>query len=96
MIAKEQHKQKLVLKYKAKRAALRAIMKDQKSSKADKLKANFQLQKLPLRSSPCRLRNRCMVTGRPRGYMRRYGLSRSMVRYYALKGDIPGLRLASW
>ena len=95
LIVKELQKIAAVNKYKARRDKLRAILNDKTSSLMEKLEAQFAMQKLPIRSCPCRVRRRCSLTGRPRGYIRRYGLARSMIRYYALKGDIPGMKLAS-
>lgn len=82
--ARERKREKLVAKYAAKRAALKAV-NDQEG-----------LQKLPRNSSPIRLHNRCSLTGRPKGYMRQFGLSRINFREMALKGLIPGIKKASW
>lgn len=84
LIAREAKRQKLVEKY----AALRAKYKAEGDSEA--------LQKLPRNSSPVRLRNRCSMTGRARGYYRKFGLCRNMFRLMALEGKIPGIRKASW
>lgn len=83
-LARYAKKQKLVLKYAAKRAAL-------------KLAGDVEgLQKLPRNSSPVRLKNRCGISGRTRGYMRAFGLSRIQFRELALEGKIPGVKKASW
>ncbi len=83
-IARNAKKAKLTLKYAAKRAAL-------------KLAGDWEgLQKLPKNSSPIRVKNRCIVTGRPRGYMRAFGLSRIQFRELAREGKIPGVKKASW
>jgi small subunit ribosomal protein S14 len=82
--AREVKRQKLVLKYADKRAELKAA-------------GDFEgLDKLPKNSSPVRLHNRCKLTGRPRGYMRTFGISRVTFREMALAGKIPGVRKASW
>jgi small subunit ribosomal protein S14 len=82
--AREVKRQKLVLKYAEKRAELKAA-------------GDFEgLDKLPKNSSPVRLHNRCKLTGRPRGYMRTFGISRVTFREMALAGKIPGVRKASW
>ncbi|GCD78443.1 MAG: 30S ribosomal protein S14 [Thermaurantimonas sp.] len=84
MKARERKREKLVAKYAAKREALK---------KAGDYEA---LQKLPKNSSPVRLRNRCKLTGRPRGYMRQFGISRVLFREMANNGLIPGVKKASW
>jgi small subunit ribosomal protein S14 len=82
--AREVKRQKMVAKYADKRAELKAA-------------GDFEgLDKLPKNSSPVRLHNRCKITGRPRGYMRTFGISRVMFRDMALAGKIPGVRKASW
>jgi small subunit ribosomal protein S14 len=82
--AREVKRQKLVAKYAAKRAALKEA-------------GDYEgLQKLPKNSSPVRLHNRCKITGRPRGYMRKFGISRVLFRKMALAGKIPGVTKASW
>ncbi|WP_175073551.1 30S ribosomal protein S14 [Terribacillus sp. AE2B 122] len=83
-IAKEKKRQEMVMKY----AELRRELKEKGDYEA--------LQKLPRDSSPTRLKNRCEITGRPRGYMRQFGMSRIIFREYAHKGQVPGVRKASW
>ena len=84
MKAKERKRQRLVVKYAAKRAAL-------------KEEGDYQaLARLPKNSSPVRLHNRCLLTGRPRGYMRQFGISRVLFRKMANEGKIPGVTKASW
>ena len=85
-----------VAKFAAKRAALKAIINDATRSMEERMEARAQLQALPRDTSPVRLRNRCTLTGRPRGNFRKFGLSRSMIRDAAMRGDIPGLVKASW
>jgi small subunit ribosomal protein S14 len=96
MIERERKRTKLVKKYAAKRAKLRAIINNHESSFDDKMEAQKQLQMLPRDSSECRQRNRCRVTGRPHGYFRKFGLCRNKLREAAMRGDVPGLVKASW
>jgi small subunit ribosomal protein S14 len=96
VIARERKREKLVQKYKDKRLKLKAIMIDSDASFEDKDQASIQLQKLPRDSSPSRLRNRCKITGRPHGYFRKFGLSRNKLREASMRGDVPGIRKASW
>ena len=96
MIEREQRRAKLAEKYADKRAELRAVLKDPEASYDEKMEAQTRLQKLPRDSASVRGRNRCNVTGRPRGYYRKFGLARNKLREHAMKGNIPGLRKASW
>lgn len=96
VIARERKREKLVQKYKDKRLKLKAIMTDFDASFEDKDQASIQLQRLPRDSSPSRLRNRCRITGRPHGYFRKFGLSRNKLREASMRGDVPGIRKASW
>lgn len=96
MKMREKKRAKLVAKYADKRAALKAIIQNPNSSMEDVINANETLQKLPRDSSPVRQRNRCNETGRPHGYLRKFGLSRIKLREAAMRGDVPGLRKASW
>ncbi len=96
MVARENKRAKLVLKYEQKRRALKEIIRDPDSSFEDKETAQLQLQKLPRDSSRCRQRNRCNLTGRPHGYYRKFGLSRNKLREATMRGDVPGLTKASW
>ena len=84
MKARERKRQKMVARYAEKRQRL----KDEGDWEG--------LQKLPKNSSPVRLHNRCQITGRPRGYMRQFGISRVLFRKMALAGKIPGVKKASW
>ena len=79
-----------------KRKALKATIQNPKSSEADKKAAQIALQKLPRNSSATRIRNRCEMTGRSRGFIRAFGVSRIALRELALEGKIPGVRKASW
>ncbi|TBR40827.1 30S ribosomal protein S14 [Marinomonas agarivorans] len=96
MIQREAKRSKLVAKYAEKRAALKAIISDVNASDDEKWEATLKLQALPRDSSSSRQRNRCQVTGRPHGVYRRFGLSRIKLREAAMRGDVPGLKKASW
>ena len=93
---RDQNRRKTVKKFAAKRAQLMAIINNQKLSSEDRYEARLKLQKLPRNSSPVRLRNRCALTGRPRGVYRKFGLGRSKLRDIAMRGEIPGVIKASW
>ena len=95
MKAREVRRAKLVAKYAEKRAALKAIV-NKSDDPVERYEAARKLQKLPLNSNPIRLHNRCKITGRPRGYIRLFGLSRIQFREMASQGLIPGVKKASW
>ncbi len=95
ILLNEKRKQ-LVAKYATKRAELKAIVKNPRSSDADRALAQRALEKLPRNSNPIRVRNRCALTGRPRAYYRKFGLSRIALRELALRGELPGVTKASW
>jgi small subunit ribosomal protein S14 len=82
--------------YDARRKALKSRSADQTLSMEERLEAQRQLQALPRNANPTRLRNRCALTGRPRGTFRKFGLARNKIREAALRGDIPGIVKASW
>jgi small subunit ribosomal protein S14 len=96
LINREAKRRKTVAKFAAKRAALLAIINDAKRSDEDRQEARETFQQLPRNASPVRLRNRCRLTGRPRGVFRKFGLARNKLREIALRGEIPGLIKASW
>ncbi len=96
MIAREVKREKLVKKYAAKRAEIKAKMKSPDLGMEELEALVVQLQKLPRDSSKVRQRNRCNLTGRPHGVYRKFGLGRNKLREAAMRGDIPGLRKASW
>ena len=96
MKRREVHRDALIKKYHEKREALKATISSTTSSEEEKWDAVIALQKLPRDSSPCRHRNRCAITGRPHGFLRKFGLSRIKVRELMMKGEIPGLKKASW
>jgi small subunit ribosomal protein S14 len=93
---RQQKREKTVQKFKAKRAELFEILHNSRASDEAKEEARGQLQKLPRDASPVRLRNRCALTGRPRGVYRKFGLGRNKLRDLALKGEVPGIIKASW
>jgi small subunit ribosomal protein S14 len=95
-IVKNEERKAIVARYAEKRAALRAIIDSVTTSDAEKQEAYNKLRKLPRDSSKTRIRNRCAMTGRPRAYLRQFGLSRITFREMALQGLIPGVRKASW
>ena len=96
MIQRDLKRAKIIAKYAKKRAAIKAIITDPNTSYEDMMAAYEKLQKLPRNSSPSRYRNRCQLSGRPRGYYRKFGLSKTQFREAAMRGDIPGLKKASW
>ena len=96
MVEREKKRAKLVKKYATKRAELKRAAVDPKLSLEERMDAQTKLQKLPRDASPTRQRNRCALTGRPRGTFRKFGLARNKIRELAFKGDIPGVVKASW
>ena len=96
MIQREVKRAKMVNKYARKRAELKAIIADMKKSDEERYDAQLKLQALPRDASPSRQRNRCAITGRPRGVYRKFGLGRTKLREATMRGDVPGLRKASW
>ncbi len=96
LINREVKRAKLAKQYDAKRTALKAIIDDQSKSDEERYAARLKLQQLPRNANPTRQRNRCMLTGRPRGVYRQFGLARLKLRDLAMRGEIPGLTKASW
>lgn len=96
MIEREQKRRELVKKYAAKRAELTAAANDVKASPEDRREARIKLQSLPRNASPVRLRNRCAMTGRPRGVFSKFGIGRSKLRELMMRGEVPGVIKASW
>ncbi|MFN4262810.1 MAG: 30S ribosomal protein S14 [Thioalkalivibrionaceae bacterium] len=96
MLNREANRERLAVRYAERRAELKARVVDDRLSGEERLAAMLALQKLPRDSAHIRQKNRCGVTGRPKGYYRRFGLSRNKLREYAMQGLIPGLRKASW
>ena len=95
-IAKNKRRAKMVEKYAAKRAQLKEIANNPELPMDERFRARLKLAELPRNSAPTRLRNRCGLTGRPRGYYRKFNLSRIAVRELGSKGQIPGLVKSSW
>ena len=96
IVNREVKREKLVKRYAAKRAKLKEIIRKTTTSGPAREAAQIQLQSLPRDSSKSRLRNRCAITGRPRGFYRKFGLGRTKLREATMRGEIPGLGLASW
>ncbi|OGA02152.1 MAG: 30S ribosomal protein S14 [Betaproteobacteria bacterium RIFCSPLOWO2_02_FULL_64_12] len=96
VINREQKRRKCVAKFAARRAELLAIIQDSKRFDEERADARAKLQQLPRNASPVRLRNRCKITGRPRGVYRKFGLGRNKLREIAMRGEIPGVIKASW
>ncbi len=96
VINRDLKRRETVKKYSVKRAELQAIIANVKVSEEERYAARQKLQALPRDSSPVRLRNRCALTGRPRGVFSKFGLGRTKLREYAMRGEIPGVIKASW
>lgn len=96
VIVRNQKRIRLVAKYAAKRAELKAALANPETTDEEFYQAQRKLNSLPKNSSPVRIRNRCSITGRPRAYIRKYGLSRITFRELALAGKIPGVTKSSW
>jgi small subunit ribosomal protein S14 len=96
VINREQKRREMVAKFAAKRALLIAAIQNSKLSEEERAAARLKLQALPRDSSPVRLRNRCALTGRPRGTFKKFGLGRIKLREFAMRGEIPGIVKASW
>ena len=96
MVNRELKREKLIAKYAEKRAELKAVVSSVTASDEEKWQAQLKLQQLPRDSSPVRHRNRCQMTGRPHGVYRKFRLSRIKLREAMMRGDVPGLKKASW
>ena len=97
LINRNEKRRKMVEKYAAKRAELQAIIEDVNNRTEDeRYEARLKLQTLPRNTSPVRLRNRCKLTGRPRGVFRKFGLGRGKLRDFVMRGEVPGMTKASW
>ena len=96
MVQRDLKRKRIVAKYATKRAALKKIIADLNTSFEDMMAAQEELQKMPRNASPVRMRKRCQISGRPRGYYNKFGLSKTQFREAAMRGDIPGLKKASW
>jgi small subunit ribosomal protein S14 len=93
---REKKRRLTVAKFKVRRLALLEALRDPKTGDEEREAARLALQKLPRDASPTRLRNRCAITGRPRGVYRKFGLGRNKLRELALRGEVPGVIKASW
>ena len=96
LINREEKRRALVAQYAKKREALMAVINDVSLSEAERYEARLKFQQLPRNASPSRLRNRCQLTGRPRGVFRKFGMCRNKIRELAFDGQIPGVVKASW
>ena len=96
LINREEKRRALVAKFANKREALRKVINDNSLSDSERYEARLKLQSLPRNANPTRLRNRCQLTGRPRGVFRKFGLCRNKIRELAFEGQIPGVIKASW
>ena len=96
MVARDKKRAATVKRFAVKRAEYKRVIRDPKSSEDERHNAQLKLQVLPRDSSPVRLRNRCAISGRPKGYYRKFGLARTMLREATMRGEIPGLSKASW
>ena len=96
VVIRDKKRRETVKKYAARRKELLELVSNQKLSPEERYAAREKLQKLPRDASPVRLRNRCALTGRPRGVYRKFGLARGKLRIIALHGEIPGVIKASW
>lgn len=95
-IIKNEKRKEVVKQYAHQRANLKEVIRNPGSSLEDRMEAQRRLEALPRNASPSRVRNRCLVSGRTRGFLRRFGMSRIEFRLLALRGDIPGVRKSSW
>ncbi|MDO4685971.1 30S ribosomal protein S14 [Corynebacterium freiburgense] len=95
-IAKNEQRKEIVARYAERRNELKAIIKNPNTSDEDRMEAQFELNRQPRDASPVRVRNRDAADGRPRGYLRKFGLSRVRVREMAHRGELPGVRKSSW
>ena len=96
VMERNKKRRRTVVKWRERRTALKRAARDPSLSREERMEALKALQKLPRNASPCRLRNRCMLTGRANGYYRKFGLGRNKLREFAMSGDIPGLLKSSW
>jgi small subunit ribosomal protein S14 len=96
LINREEKRAKLVAKYAVKRAVLTAIINNVKLSDDERMAARLKVQQFPRNANPSRQRNRCALTGRPRGVFSKFGLCRNKLREFAMRGEVPGMTKASW
>lgn len=96
MLAREVKRQKIASKYAVRRQELKALIKNPATPDEERVIALAKLQALPRDASPTRQRNRCSITGRPKGFYRKFGLGRNKLRETTMRGELPGLSKASW
>ena len=96
LINRDEKRRQMVEKYAKNRAELVALITNMSLSDVERYEARLKLQQLPRNASPVRLRNRCQITGRPRGVFRKFGLARSKLRDLVMRGEVPGMTKASW
>ncbi|MGR4000640.1 MAG: 30S ribosomal protein S14 [Alphaproteobacteria bacterium] len=96
LVERDKKRRRLARRYAAKRAELKGILYDKKRTPEERFQAMLRLQEIPRNASPTRQRNRCNMTGRSRGYHRRFGVSRIVVREMAARGQLPGVVKSSW
>ncbi|MCC5862746.1 MAG: 30S ribosomal protein S14 [Gammaproteobacteria bacterium] len=96
MLAREVKRQKIASKYAVRRQELKALIKNPATPDEERVIALARLQALPRDASPTRQRNRCSITGRPKGFYRKFGLGRNKLRETTMRGELPGLSKASW
>ena len=96
VVNREARRRRLVVKYAARRAALKGIIRNSETTWEEREEAQRKLNSLPRNSSPVRVQNRCRLTGRPHAYYRKFGLARNKLREAVMNGDVPGLVKASW
>lgn len=96
MVERNRKRARTVKKYAVRRAELKSIISNPGTGYEERQEAVLALQRLPRNSSPTRMRNRCSLSGRPKGYYRKFGLARNMLRKAAMRGDVPGLVKSSW
>ena len=96
LINRNEKRKKMVAKFAKKRDALQAIIDDPKASDETRYEARLKIQALPRNANRTRIRNRCALTGRPRGVYRKFGLGRNKLREFAMRGEVPGIVKASW
>lgn len=95
-IVKDKQRRETVTRYAERRAAVKAVLRNPNATAEEKAEASAALQRMPRDASPTRLRNRDSSDGRPRGYLRAFGLSRITMREMAHRGELPGVRTSSW
>ena len=96
VVNREARRRRLVVKYAARRTALKAVIRNPETTYEEREEAQRKLNALPRNSSPVRVQNRCRLTGRPHAYYRKFGLGRNKLREAVMNGDVPGLVKASW